>query len=189
MTVQIVRTSNDSVRGAMGKLYVMKADDSLSRFHLMSKSVAKWKGDTIDIVQTEDPCAYTASDSHLCDRDLGVASSSSQNWRIGYFLSILSGFQLFSFEKRVLKRAFRVGLALSASMYFGLIGNDSFAFWAALTVVFVSGPYIGGSFEVALNRLKGTVAGAIFGYLTVSITSSEDVGIVAALSIWSVLCG
>lgn len=167
----------------------MKAEESLSRSHLMSKSVAKWKGDTIDIVETENPCTRIAASSQFCARDSEMNFRSSGDWKIGRLHSLLSGFQLFSFEKRVLKRAFRIGLALSASMYFGLIGNDSFAFWAALTVVFVSDPYIGGSFEVALNRLQGTVAGAIFGYLTVSITSSEDVGIVALLSFWSALCG
>ncbi|CAI5502281.1 unnamed protein product [Closterium sp. Naga37s-1] len=80
--------------------------------------------------------------------------------------------------------SFKVTLAIVTSALLGGLVSPTFDFWAAVTVAFVSGGYQGGSFKASMLRLQGTVAGAVFGYLLVPLTTDRMALLLVALAVW-----
>eukprot|EP00850_Spirogloea_muscicola_P017388 SM000149S01323 [mRNA] locus=s149:111:8229:+ [translate_table: standard] len=92
----------------------------------------------------------------------------------------------FKLNTRRLKSSAKIAVSMVISAILGdLITKPGF--WAPVTVAFVIGGHQGGSFQVSLLRLQGTVAGAVYGYLAILLTHHSQWLILAALVPWVVL--
>jgi uncharacterized membrane protein YccC len=81
-----------------------------------------------------------------------------------------------------LRHALRVGVAVAAAYgVIKLLGLPQ-GWWAVITALLVVQTSIGGSFKAALDRLWGTIAGAIYGALVaIVIPHTTDWGLAAAI--------
>ena len=81
-----------------------------------------------------------------------------------------------------LRHALRVAVAVAAA--YGVIKLLSLpqGWWAVITAILVVQTSVGGSFKAALDRLWGTIAGAIYGALVaVAIPHTTSIGLAAAI--------
>eukprot|EP00050_Salpingoeca_kvevrii_P022772 m.131876 g.131876 ORF g.131876 m.131876 type:complete len:1137 (+) comp9821_c0_seq4:164-3574(+) len=83
--------------------------------------------------------------------------------------------------------AVQVTVAIELATIYALTPGlaEASGIWAPLTVAFVAGDTVGGSFKQSLNRLIGTVMGAVYAYLVASeITDEIKWIIVPLLAAW-----
>lgn len=112
------------------------------------------------------------------------ANVSSSRIRM-FFHSIRAFLTPHNLSRRRLLIALRIALAITLASLTEFIpaASDYFenGFWAPLTVAFVSEDTLGSSFQSSIQRLQGTVIGAVYGYLALSIAKSNRILLVFLL--------
>jgi uncharacterized membrane protein YccC len=91
-------------------------------------------------------------------------------------------------EQRQLISSLQASIALILASLLILVtafrDHIEFAYWAPLTVAFVSGDNIGASFHTSVLRLQGTVAGAVFSYICFQELQSSSLAMGALFTLW-----
>eukprot|EP00755_Sulcionema_specki_P002063 Sspe_Gene.26526::Locus_11041_Transcript_1_1_Confidence_1.000_Length_2972::g.26526::m.26526 len=83
----------------------------------------------------------------------------------------------------------KTSAALSLATILSIVAQLEPAFWSPITVAFLTTPNTSGGFMTALNRLHGTVVGAVFGYLVIMTVGNEDPWLTILFAAWSALSG